>query len=306
MSETMANAGPRRPPWIAPDIQQKIEWRDGDVVISVPPKSGTTWTMNIVYQLLTGGTADFRDIYEEVPWIELLAHPGQSPQEVVDHLGAMPGSRRRAFKTHSAPPQLPFFKSGSEPEVKYIVVLRNPEEALVSYRPFLEKLSDDWLDLWQVPRAALCRPDFPAFYSEVIEPRGLQGAFFGFLAAWWPLRDERNVLFLHFADMKREQEASIRKIARFLGVEPRDAQWRDILTYTSFEWMKRNEDKFELRSTGKVQFLKPGAMIRKGAVGQAKSDGMTVDISRHLRELGDRICPDAAAVDWFYRGGPLP
>ena len=28
-------------------------WREGDIVVSVPGKSGTTWTMNIVHQLRT-------------------------------------------------------------------------------------------------------------------------------------------------------------------------------------------------------------------------------------------------------------
>lgn len=261
--------------------------------------------MNIAHQLLTGGTADFRDIYEEVPWIEFVGYPGQPHQEVLDRVEAMPTTRRRAFKTHSAPPMIPFIKGGAEPDVKYIVTFRNPEEALVSFRPFLEQHSDEWFDLWQVPRAALCRPDFPSFYSEVIDGHGMQGMFFGFLAAWWPLRGERNVLFLHYSDMKRDHEASIRKIARFIGAEPSAEQWASILEFTSFPWMKRNEDKFEARTAGRVPILRPGAMIRKGEAGQARSDGMTAEISRHLRETGQKICADAKAVDWLYRGGSL-
>ena len=35
-------APPAGPPWIQPQIQQEIKWRDGDIVISVPVKSGTT------------------------------------------------------------------------------------------------------------------------------------------------------------------------------------------------------------------------------------------------------------------------
>jgi aryl sulfotransferase len=54
-------AGP--PPWINETIQQGIQWRDGDIVVAVPPKSGTTWTMNIVHQLRSGGDALFADIY---------------------------------------------------------------------------------------------------------------------------------------------------------------------------------------------------------------------------------------------------
>lgn len=307
MDKPVENATPPAgPPWIQHEIQQRIKWRDGDVVISVPPKSGTTWTMNIVHQLLTGGTADFRDIYEEVPWIEFLGHPGQSHQEVLDRLEAMPTSSRRAFKTHSAPPEVPFVGGGAGRDVKYIVVFRNPEEALVSFRPFIDQHTDEWFDLWQVPREALCRPDFPSFYSDVIDPRGMNKMVFGFLAAWWPLREEKNVLFLHFSDMKRDREAAIGKVAKFLGIEPTAEQWPAILEYTSFPWMKLHEDKFEARTAGKVPILKTGAMIRKGEAGKAKRDGMTDDISAHLRQVGGRICPDAAAVDWYYEGGNLP
>ena len=52
--------------------------------------------------------------------------------------------------------------------------------------------------------------------------------------------------------------------------------------------------------------LEPGAMVRKGAVGAARDDGMTPEIAEHLQAVGTRICPDKAAVEWFYDGGPLP
>ena len=306
MTKPMENDGPPKgPPWIQPEIQQKIAWRDGDIVISVPPKSGTTWTMNIVHQLLSGGTADFRDIYEEVPWIEFISEPGKSQQDVLDRVDAMPTSKRRVFKTHSAPPDIPFMKGGSGRDVKYIVVFRNPEEALVSFGPFLDAHADEWFDLWQMPREAVCRKDFPSFYSEVVDGHGMQGMFFGFLASWWPLRNKDNVLFLHYSDMKGDHEGSIRSIAKFLGVAPTAEQWPAILEYTSFPWMKAHEEKFEARTVSTTPLLKVGAMIRKGRLGEAKADGMTDAISQHLRGIGGQICPDAAAVDWYYKGGSL-
>ena len=70
--------------------------------------------------------------------------------------------------------------------------------------------------------------------------------------------------------------------------------------------MKQHENKFEAITATKVPLLTSGAMIRKGEVGKAKSDGMTEDISRHLREVGNQILPDAAAVDWLYNGGEVP
>ena len=62
-------------PWFTYGVQRRIRWRDGDVVISVPPKSGTNWMMNIVHQLRSGGDGEFSDIYHEVPWLELVPAP---------------------------------------------------------------------------------------------------------------------------------------------------------------------------------------------------------------------------------------
>lgn len=297
---------PGGPPWIRPEIQEGMSWRDGDVVISVPPKSGTTWTMNIVHQLLMGGVSDFEDIYVEVPWMEFLSYPGQPYQEVLDRIDAMPVERRRAFKTHSAPPVLPFVRESSGKDVKYIVVLRNPEEALVSFRPFLEQQTDEWRHLWGVPKEASTRPDFNSFYYEIIDALGSQRRFFGFLDAWWPLRHEKNVLFLHYSDMKKDHQGAIGSIAGFLGIRHRPEQWDAIYKYTSFDWMKQNEHLFEMRTLCEVPVLKSGGMVRKGRAGEAKSDGMTDEISQHLRQVGRQICVDEQAVNWFYDGGALP
>jgi hypothetical protein len=134
----------------------------------------------------------------------------------------------------------------------------------------------------------------------------MQGMFFGFLAAWWSLRRESNVLFLHYSDMKRDHDGSIRKIAKFLNIEPTPHQWSSILKYTSFAWMKQHEEKFESSPTSSVPALKSGSMIRKGQVGHAKSDGMTDEIAHHFREVGSRIFPNPAALEWLYSGGELP
>jgi hypothetical protein len=130
--------------------------------------------------------------------------------------------RPRAFKSHSAPPGLPYVEAGGGKDVRYIMVVRHPEEALVSAKPFFEKHTDEWLELWDVPKGALSRPNFSTFYYEVIDRMGLNAALFGFVQAWWPLRHKPNVQFLHFTDMKRDHDGSIRRIADFIGVQPTD------------------------------------------------------------------------------------
>jgi hypothetical protein len=293
------------PPWLNPEIQKGVAARDGDVWIAVPVKSGTNWMMNIVHQLLTGGSTDFDSIYDVVPWPEFVERPGQNPQEVLDRIAAMPAGQRRALKTHAGPPQLPFVKVGSGKDVKYIVVSRNPEEALVSFKVFLDQHTDAWYDLWKVPRAALTRPDFQTWYREVVVPKEMQGMFFGPVAAWWPFRHEKNVLFMHFTDMKRDLSGATRKVADFLGVKPGAAEWGRIDEHVSFDWMKRHQSKFDTLANTPVRVLETGAMMRKGKTGAAREDGMTDEIARELRAIGSRMLHDQAALAWIYGGGPV-
>ena len=291
------------PPFIDPSMQAHVAWRDDDIVISVPAKSGTTWTMNMVHQLLTGGDADFADIYAEVPWIELVTRPGMPRAEMLERVAAMPQGRPRAFKTHGEPPVLPYLAADASPRVRYVVVMRNPEEALVSMKPFMEQHSDELLEAWQIPRQAFVHADFASFFAAT--GTGLNRQLFGFLAAWWPLRHARNVLFIHFNDMTRDHAGSVRRIADFLGIQHNDAAWARILEYTSFPWMKRHDVKFD-GASNEIPILKPGAMVRKGKAGSAHEDGMTPAIAAQVRAVGESICTDAQAVKWFYEGGPLP
>ncbi len=293
------------PPWIEPAIQQQIRWRDGDVVVSVPPKSGTTWTMNIVHQLRTGGDDSFRDIYREVPWIEFIPHPSRQVVDLVAAIDAMPTNRRRAFKTHAGPGELPFHADDEGPDVRYVVVVRNPDEAVASFWPFINAHSDAWFEVWGAPKEAVVGPDFATFFegmgSHVITPM-----IFGFLAAWWPLRHAPNVAMLHYADLVRDPEANIRRIADVLGFEVAESDWPAVLEHTSFRWMKDHEDRFELRDVTEVPILDPGGMIRKGRVGGSTDDGITSEVSARIATLGREIVADPAARAWCYSGGPLP
>lgn len=298
---------PGMPGWVNPEIQQQIQWRDGDVVISVPVKSGTTWMMNIVHQLREGGDPDLDDVYAEVPWLELVPAPGTPRETLVAQIDNMPAHRRRAFKTHSppAPGPLPYHAPGTGRDVKYVVVVRNPEEAIASMHPFIASHSDEWFALWGMEKQAIAPPDFAAFFEGFAKPR-IGDMIFGFVAAWWPLRHNPNVLLMHFSDMKRDHEGSIRRIAEFLDLQPTDEQWLRVLEYTSFPWMKQHGHKFELRGVTEVPILNPGAMVRKGKVGAAREDGVTPEIAAEIERIGQGIVRDKAALEWCYRGGALP
>ena len=134
-------------------------------------------------------------------------------------------------------------------DVKYVVVMRNPEEAVVSFKPFLEAHNPKLWELWGASemREKFVKPTFQSFFDEcvlpgfpnmppeAVPPGGLLTMlFFGFVNGWWPLRNKPNVLMLHFNDMKVDHEGTIRKIAAFLGFAPTPEQWPRVLEYTSF------------------------------------------------------------------------
>jgi hypothetical protein len=304
MSEKEPETLARRVSWTDSDIHHRVQWRDGDIVVSVPAKSGTTWTMNIVHQLREGGDPDLQELYAEVPWLEFVWAPTVTPDEHLQRIDGMPRDRRRAFKTHAHPGEFPFQEPGVGRDVDYIVVMRNPDEAIASFYPFLQRHSEAWLELWGASPDDYGWPDFETYFDAFARPR-VGALFFEFLAAWWPLRNQPNVLFLHFSDMKRDHQGTLRKVAGFLGYEPTDEQWRTIEECTSFRWMKAHQEKFEIRHLTEVPVLQSGAMIRKGKAGTAHEDGMTAEFSAQVAAIGRDIVGDPAALEWFYRGGPI-
>uniref|UniRef100_A0A7R9W8I8 Sulfotransferase domain-containing protein n=1 Tax=Pseudictyota dubia TaxID=2749911 RepID=A0A7R9W8I8_9STRA len=295
--------------WISHEVQKKIKWRDDDIVVSVPVKSGTTWTANIVHQLMEGGTEDFDDIYTEIPWIEFVDRPGRTTEELVEKIDAMPTSRRRAFKTHSAPGDFPYFdpvgrgKDGSFRDVKYVVVVRCPDEALASFYPFLTRHKSEFVEgFWGLPPNAFKFPDFETYHRDWVVARDMDKKIFDFMKKWWPKRKNSNVLLLHYNDMKKDHDGTVERIRDFLGYAPSPDQWEKILEYTSFPWMKLHEEKFECQKIAPVEILEKGSMMRRGESGLAEQDGVTEEISRSIASRGREVLQDEDAFWFLYKG----
>ena len=259
--------------------------------------------MNIAHQLREKGDRSFDDIYAEVKWIETMEAPNSKVEDMVKRIDDMPTNRPRVFKTHASPPILPF-----QENVKYVVVMRNPEEAVVSMKAFTSNHSQEFLKYWGMPPEAFQWADLQAFYDAFVKGVGMDKMLFGFMAEWWKLRNKPNVLLLHYKDMVTDHEGSITKISNFLNFGPyTDDEWSTILELTSFQWMKKHEHMFEATSVWHIPVLQKGAMIRQGSSGLARiKDGMTEEVASDLENRGRDILTDEAAFEWMYSGGPLP
>jgi len=255
--------------------------------------------MNIVHQLKTKGDRNFKDIYEELTWIEVMDTPESTVDDMVQKLDNMDATKPRVFKTHSSPPTLPFREKN-----KYIVIARNPEEAIVSFKHFAGKHSPAFLKYWGSPPMNF--PDVESFYNAFVKGMGFAEELFGFVNEWWKLRHKENVLMLHYIDLKKDHEGSIKKISDFLGTGPyTDEEWETILNLTSFQWMKRHEGKFEGTTIWNPPPLVRGGMMRQGSSGLARNEGMTEEMASDLRARGKEILKDNDAFEWYYNGGEL-
>ena len=92
----------------------RFELRPGDVIVSTPPKAGTTWMQTIALMLIQGVTELEKSIWYYSPWIDCAFRP-QSP-ELLDAQ-----TTRRCMKTHT-----PFDGIGFSPDATYLAVYRHP------------------------------------------------------------------------------------------------------------------------------------------------------------------------------------
>ena len=54
------------------ELSDKVKLLPDDVIVAAYPKSGTTWTQNIVKLILNRGVEDGRDLEQVSPWVDLM------------------------------------------------------------------------------------------------------------------------------------------------------------------------------------------------------------------------------------------
>lgn len=241
------------------------------------------------------------EIYTRVRWLE-FAQPGQTTEELASSFDTIDMVRDpfRAFKTHATPPAFPFRK-----DCKYIVVVRNPCDALASFYPFVLAHTEEFCAAYGVP--PLSFPNFDAFYEGFAKPGGFADRqLFGFLKAWWPHRQEPNVLMLHFANMLKDHVGTLKQVQSFLGLSNSEEAFNKVVELTSFQYMKAHGTKYEAKTIGPCPIMNDGAMVRNGSIGSAKADGMTAAHEEELLATGKKVLGDNAILKWFYEGGEMP
>jgi aryl sulfotransferase len=276
-------------------IWNDFAFHDDDVVVATYAKSGTTWTQQIVGQLIFNGREDI-SVAELSPWVDMRI----LPPEVRAMLDAQ--EHRRILKTH-----LPLDALVVCPKAKYIYVARDGRDVLWSLYNHHANGNDLFFDLINNtpgrvgPPLDPADPDIRRYFRTWLEEDGAPfWSFWENLRTWWEARHLPNIHLIHFNALKADLEGEMRRIAAILDIEVAEADWPRIVRQCSFEFMKANAEK--VAPLGGAVF-EGGAttFINKGSNGRWRDVLSPAEVRAYEQRALEELGPDCAR--WLATGG---
>jgi len=248
----------------------ELSVRTDDVWISSFPKCGSTWTQEMVWNIVNSldfKTAKTTSLMERVPFLELTALNESRHMDIIKEEAAGTGllnsiehvnnlASPRVIKTHLSIDMLP--KNILAQNVKLIYVCRNPRDVVVSF-----------YNHWRVMEGFKGSFDvfFDAFVGDVC---GYYSPFVKHVLGYWNQRNDPSILFITYEDMKRDLPAVIKRVAHFLDKYLSETDISELADHLSFKNMKKNaavnkEDVLE--TMRKMTGAEKGTFMRKGETG---------------------------------------
>ncbi|XP_071950964.1 sulfotransferase 1E1-like [Antedon mediterranea] len=211
------------------DAMADFKVRTDDVYVVSFPKSGTTWTQEIVSLIKNNGEPDNtiknKHVEERVPHLEMsTAVPGTI---LYPRIAAMPEDKPRLIKSHLSYQHMPKDFLVKKPKIVYIA--RNYKDVSVSGYSFLRMYKAFDIGSWK----EFCE----GILMREMTPYGPWAAH---VLGWWQHRHDDNVLFLKYEDLKKDLRGGIVRIADFLGKDLSDDAITKTVEHCSFETMKKN------------------------------------------------------------------
>ncbi|XP_046282360.1 amine sulfotransferase-like [Marmota monax] len=231
---------------------EDFEIRDDDVFIITYPKSGTFWTQQILSLIYFEG---HRNRTENIttalraPFVEYNNHN-------VDH------SKRpspRFFTSHLQYNLVP--KGLKNQKAKVLYVYRNPKDILVSFFYFT-----NWL--------AILKPSdtLDHFMEKFLDGKVEANCWFDHIRGWYERRNDFNIMFMCYEDMKKDLRSSVLKICKFLAKSLSEEDLDSVVRQAEFQNMKcdplanyKNIVKYKVGIRNDE-----GNFLRKGTIGDWK------------------------------------
>jgi len=246
--------------------------KPNDLFLVTYPKCGTTWTGNILLLILRKGQPlnSPSEMHSISPFLEMTGAKAAEDMKV-------PGP----IKTH-----LPFHLAPWSKEAKYIHVVRNPKDCCVSYYHHMKDIPGHDFN-----------GTFDEFFEMFVSGKIDFGDYFDHLLSWYPHRNDPNVLFLTYEELKEDIDSAILKMASFIDDEKyavpirRDPEvMNNIKKYSSFTEMKE----FMNKGIEKLFNITPEEVAKSDVPEAMKKMIMNMKTNERFAEMAKNHKPNAS------------
>nr|XP_054767290.1 sulfotransferase 1C4-like [Lytechinus pictus] len=282
------------PPHALPEVVedlQSFKFRPDDILIVTSPKSGTHWAFETAALIKADGVWENvkRDTLKNHLEFTLLNKESYDKSVPLimfyKELDKMPSPR--IMFTHLPIELLP--PDVFEVNAKIIYTARNPKDVLASLYKFIGLTPDAKFVTWEM------------LYSSVFTEYFMYGPWHQHVLSFWKLRNDKNVLFLKYEDMKKNPSKIVTRIAEFIDHPISDDVRDEIVNKTTMDQMKKEmkrlEDTIEdgyifSKAFGKLSYF------QKGVIGDWKNFFTVAQNEEFDKQLEERLGETGLEFDY--------
>uniref|UniRef100_A0A182W218 Sulfotransferase domain-containing protein n=1 Tax=Anopheles minimus TaxID=112268 RepID=A0A182W218_9DIPT len=255
---------------------------EDDLWIVTAPKCGTTWTQEMMWLLdneLNYQKASEINLIDRSIFLEFCTLVPSFDKDTVALVERM--TRPRHIKSHLPMALLPKQLWTVRPRIVYCA--RNPKDMITSFSHHYRHLHgymgtrDTFLEA-MLQDVVMYQPQIPHTLD------------------FWCIRDEPNIFFIHFEEMKRNMAKVLERACKFLGKSYTQQQLQRLEEHLSFEVMRKNDSANNsvllklMKSISLTETNDNFQFMRKGEVGSHREElsseyihRLNIYIERHLK-----------------------
>lgn len=251
------------PPEYLDRLDAEFDFRPEDVWLLSFPRSGTSWTHEVMCSVLYAGDiaalaeAQHQGKIPKFQPIEIGIGTVSAIAERIARWTALPSPR--VIPTH-VPPRL-FPKPALALKCRRVYILRDPRDVAVSRYHFhrSNRLLGPYKGSWD------------EFFDCFANGQVTYGSWFEHTRAWWAHARAHpdEVLVLTYEGLKNDMRRSLQRLGAFLGRRLTEDAIAAIVAHTSFQSMSANP--FTNRAGNPIMDFSVAPFLRKGEIGDWRS-----------------------------------